>query len=169
MAYSDDDSYDYYREDEGDFLPEVNILHRGSIENLDTLENIARQAGVNPEERTKNKRFEDKVWRFFVYTNRDAWNLRNKFPRLGLNTSDISCILHHIKDFPNFRNNMIYKNPGAFVLGYVLTKDKKTINMQKLQLIITELPDMITEKPINVKPTDLIRYARLWLRFYSDM
>jgi hypothetical protein len=58
----------------------------------------------------------------------------------------------------------MYKNPTAFVLGYLITKENNKINKMKLDKIIEDLSTIQNEKNIIIKPSDLIRYARLWLR-----
>lgn len=159
-----DDQYEYHNNDEGEFLPDVDIFNRGSIEDKYSVENIAREAGIYPELRTKHKRFDCKIWRFYVYTNASAIHLKNNFNYLGLHWDDIAIILQRIKDFPNFRKTIMYKNPTAFVLGYLITKENNKINKTKLDMIIKDLSIIQNEKNIIIKPSDLIRYARLWLR-----
>jgi hypothetical protein len=163
MRYSDDE-YEYAREDEGDFLPDMDIFNRGSMENLNSLEHIAREAGVCPEERKKHRRFDNKLWRFYVYTNASALKFVNSYRKLGLSSlTDVPSILRSIRKVQNAE----YKNPEAFVLGYAITKDKKAIHRRTLEMIINDLPNIGTEKPLNIKPPDLLRYARLWLSIYK--
>lgn len=159
----DDDSYEYLRNDEGEFVAEGNIMDRGSFEDPYSLEAIARDAGVYPEERKKHGRFHDKRWRFMLYTKACAIRFHNSLPQF-ITGDDITKILKSIKNVQNYA----YKNPEAFVLGYAITKKNNGISQSILTKIIDELPRLATEKPINIKPTDLLRYARLWIDVHNS-
>lgn len=153
----EDDSYEYIRNDEGEFLAEVGIMDRSEMVQRDTLESIAERAGIVPELRTKYRSFVDKRWRFLVY----AEMAISKYSIYGLDRNDRLTILTKALETPN----MAYKNPVAFIFGYMITK-KKVIEKVILKLMIDRLKDINGEKSPILKPTDLMRYSRLWLSLY---
>lgn len=140
-----------YEDEDGQLMAEVNIFKRGEIEDLNSLQNIAREAGVNVQNRKKHERFDDKLWRFYVYTNAIAFRL---IQEELLNRDDRIRILRRIKDV----DNAAYKNPEAFVLGYyAINSDKRIIDKNRLKRLISN-------KDVTVSPCDILRYARLWLK-----
>lgn len=142
-----------YQEEEGQFLPEVNIFERGEIVNESTLEQIARDAGVNPEVRKKTEKFSDNRWRFYVYVNAAAYRLIDEGIVPGVKKNEVTLILKQIQHF----ENIAFKNPETFVLGYAVAKNG-TINKQVLSEVVSKLGQLTTK----IKPTDVLRYARLW-------
>jgi len=70
--------------------------------------------------------------------------------------------------------NIEYKNPVAFILGYFASNGGKKIEKQNIEYImefVTDVKDKKGEvkksadiKIGNVKPPDVIRYANLWIR-----
>ena len=154
--YSDDEDYMYNEEQE--YLPEVNIFERGEIINENDLENIAREAGIYPEQRKKNDKFNDKVWRFYLYTNAAAYRLIGAGFIPNVREREVSTILKQIR----LIKNPSYKNPDAFVLGYAVTKSR-SIDLNVLNNIIKRLPEMNIAR---IKPSDIIRYSRLWLKSF---
>lgn len=144
-----------FQEEEGQFLPEVNIFERGEIVNENTLEQIARDAGINPEVRKKTERFYDNRWRFYVYVNAAAYRLVDEGFAPGVRKSEVTFILKQIRYF----ENQAFKNPETFILGYAVAKDGR-INKLVLDEIISKLGQLTTK----IKPADVLRYARLWLQ-----
>lgn len=57
-----------------------------------------------------------------------------------------------------------HKNPIAYILGYYVMKDKD-ISKEKLNYIFKEVLSHIED----VKPPDVIRYARLWIRLFDQL
>lgn len=170
MEYNDDQYYEYRYNDENELLPDMDIFNRGSYEETDTLEAIAHDAGVVLRTHRKYKQFDDKIGLFYTSTWKSGWHFQKNYRYLGLKKGDVLAMMKSIKKFPNFRNTMIYKNPSAFVLGYALTNNSGgKINQKILEKIIRDLPAIQEEKAVNtiIKQADLIRYARLWLRFYG--
>lgn len=52
-----------------------------------------------------------------------------------------------------------YKNPTAFILGYIATQPRK--NMNNVKHVINHILPKIEEG--GVKPPDVVRYSRFWL------
>lgn len=145
-----DDEY-MYAEEEGAFMPEVNIFERIGYENGDTLEQIAMEAGVIPEARKRGERFTSKTWRFYVYVNASARRMIDEGIISNVTSREIPHILRQIE----FVDNPGYKNPEAFVIGYAVTKSG-TINTDELESILSRHDG-------TLKATDIVRYARLWI------
>lgn len=146
--------YDYVNDEEGELLAEGDIFKRGEIEDLNSLQNIAREAGVNVQNRKKNEKFDDKLWRFYVYTNAISFRMMQEE---YLTRDDRNRILRHIKNI----ENVAYKNPEAFVLGYyAINADKRIIDMNRLKRLLSN-------KDITMSPCDILRYARLWLMSFK--
>ena len=73
-----------------------------------------------------------------------------------LSNSDIDLILEKTKNIKNIK----YKNPTAYVLGYIISNGG-TINKKKFQKVRDEiLPEF---KDFGVEPEDVLRYGRFWL------
>lgn len=152
MYYDDGDDYDY-EDEEGMFLPEVDIFERVEYDNGDTLERIAMEAGVIPESRKKGERFTNKVWRFYVYVNACARRLIDEGIIQNVHARDIPFMLRQIE----LIENPEFKNPEAFVIGYAATKSGK-FNKDTMMALLERLNDAGME----LKATDILRYARLW-------
>lgn len=139
---------------EQEFLPEVNVFERVEFENGDSLERIAMDAGVIPENRKKGDRFDNNVWRFYVYVNAAARRLIEEGTISNVKTLEIPLILRQIA----LIDNPEYKNPDAFIAGYAATKGGK-VNIKELNAIASRVQKSTGE----LKATDILRYARLWL------
>lgn len=147
-----DNGYDY---DEEHFLPEVDIFNRVAFDNGDTLEAIAINAGIRPENRKKGDRFMNKIWRFYVYVNAAARRFIDEEIVVNVKIKEIPNILRKIQ----LVDNPQYKNPDAFFCGYAVSKhgqiDKKVLNH-------------IVASSENIKATDIFRYGRLWLKLLKS-
>lgn len=56
-----------------------------------------------------------------------------------------------------------YKNPPAYVLGYIASKGGKEITKERVELSETLIP-AISEKEEAITPPDIIRYAVFWTK-----
>lgn len=91
--------------------------------------------------------------RFLIFS--DAISRKLNVYKLG--NRDIDNILEKTKDIKNLK----YKNPTAYVLGYVVSEGGKIINYERFDRVVNEeLPDF---KGSGVEPADVLRYARFWL------
>jgi len=54
-----------------------------------------------------------------------------------------------------------YKNPTAFVLGYLVSNGGRSINTEHLNTILKNILPYLQDK--SIKAPDIIRYARLWI------
>lgn len=139
---------DEYDEDQ-EFLPEVNVFDRVEYESGETMEQIAMQAGVIPEDRKKGSRFTNNVWRFYVYVNAAARRMMDEGIITNIKYNKVPSILKTIQ----FIENPEYKNPDVYVLGYA-TVVADSIDKKVFESLIPKLPP-------HIKPTDILRYARL--------
>ena len=95
----------------------------------------------------------------------------------------------YIDNFPNLDNiyrgidfidNIQYKNPAGFVLGFLSTNGTNEILKKNIKFILENIEDIIVEetgeikesliyKEFSIKPPAVIRYAKLWLDIYQKM
>ena len=95
----------------------------------------------------------------------------------------------YIDNFPNLDNiyrgidfidNIQYKNPAGFVLGFLSTNGGKEISKKNMKFILENIEDIIVEetgeikesliyKEFSIKSAAVIRYAKLWLDIYQKM
>lgn len=95
--------------------------------------------------------------RFLRITNGICYDLiRND--KIKLSSKDVEIILQRAHDQPNTWN----LNPTAFILGYMasISGTRNSLSQVKLDDALELLKSM---KVSNIEPTDVIRYARLWI------
>jgi hypothetical protein len=57
-----------------------------------------------------------------------------------------------------------YKNPTAYVLGFIGSRGGVDISKASMEYAIKKALPMTAEGESSVQPEDIIRYARLWLK-----
>lgn len=87
--------------------------------------------------------------RFLIFTDGIAREM--KMPN-----TDINTILEEASRIPNIK----YRNPTAFILGFIVSKGGRKLDKQKLNEIMTKYEDKMNEN--NITPPDIIRYGRYW-------
>jgi hypothetical protein len=128
----DDDEYVYY-DNERELRADYNALDRVEF----FIEN--------------NRDLKDKVQRFKTFVSMVGTEMQD-IPILDIKASDINFLLNVVPQLPTPG----YKNPTAYILGYVLIK--KGYNQKALEkYIIPTLPRL----SYSVNPHDVIRYSRL--------
>ena len=172
--YIDNNRYDedrYDREDENyneeykaTFEQEVNALSQS---------NVSRSCYVGIDY-SDDKKIRDKKIRELSPEDRFKFEL-DKFVKnidekikLSIQDRDEMC------ENANKIGNIKYLNHVAYVLGYWLTKGGVKIDDKKWEKIkgFDENEEQIINidtKESNVKPPDVIRYARLWLKFKGNL
>lgn len=77
--------------------------------------------------------------------------------RMGLSGEDLNKLIElvDILDKPQ------YKNPTAYVLGYMASNGGESINKQNFNNILKTALKSVSDK--SVQSEDVLRYARLWL------
>tara|TARA_Y100000389_G_C17406444_1_gene488347 strand:+ start:202 stop:696 length:495 start_codon:yes stop_codon:yes gene_type:complete len=73
----------------------------------------------------------------------------------NINYNEINSILTEIYKIKNIK----YKNPTAFVVGYLVTRGGKKINKNEITKLIKN-KNLIES---NIKGPDILRYARFWI------
>lgn len=143
--------YEYLQDEDYEFQPEYNIFQRGSIVDEDEIDIYF--GGVKHQ---KGDVIKDPNQRFYVYVDAIARKLID-LEIIRISPKDIQNILHGAQNVPEIK----YKNPTAFIIGYVLTKDQQsgTINAKEFRKLIPQLKTF--DHPL--KDTDMLRYAFLWL------
>ena len=60
-------------------------------------------------------------------------------------------------------NSVEYKNPTAYVLGFLATEGGNILSKEKFNYVINSvLPHAKSDDSVSVLPADVIRYSRLW-------
>ena len=97
------------------------------------------------------KDLKDKVQRFKTFVSFVATEIRDD-KLLDIKTSDINFLVNSVSKIPTPE----YKNPTAYILGYMLLK--KGYNKHALEKDIIPILNRLT---YTVNPHDVVRYARL--------
>lgn len=97
------------------------------------------------------KNLKDKVQRFKTFVSFVATEIRDD-KLLDIKTSDINFLVKSVSKIPTPE----YKNPTAYILGYMLLK--KGYNKHTLEKDIIPILNRLT---YTVTPHDVVRYARL--------
>lgn len=146
--YEDQDEYVEDVEEENRFQAEVNVFER--VNRRDNID-IDIDIGIGPK---KNRTQETPIERFVKFVNAIALELTNEN---HLSENDVRYILEKIRVI----NKPEYKNPTAYILGYIATNyGGNQINKDKL-IECFNLLDKLADK--SVTQPDVIRYARLWM------
>lgn len=127
-----DDEY-VFHDNEGELRADFNALSRAEIFN----------------ENTRDLR--DKTQRFKTFVSIVATEIKD-LHLLDLKTSDINFLINSVSKIPTPG----YKNPTAYILGYVLIKKGYT-----KQALEKEIVPVLNQLSYSVNPQDVVRYARL--------
>ena len=127
-----DDEY-IFHDNEGELRPDFNALTRAEIFNEDIRD------------------IQDRTQRFKSFLSVVATEIKD-IRSLGLETQDINFLLDSVSKI----SNPGYKNPTAYILGYLLIK--KGCKKQTLEKIIVPILNQLS---YSVNPHDVIRYSRL--------
>lgn len=77
---------------------------------------------------------------------------------LDISQQEIDAMIDEMPKVPDIQ----YKNPTAYILGFITTSGGREINSGKIKMVIDEvlpqLPDSGIEAP------DVVRYARMWMK-----
>jgi len=154
---SDDGNYqDNYEWDEPDMLqPEFAALQRVGLPG---------QTGIylggkrDVPMRGIDRAMQDPLERFQEYVDSIARNLRT-WDDVSIDDTDIEILFLKSRDL----KDVGYKNPTAYILGYIASNGGRTLNDPKSKgwsnalIALKHVDDTVLEP-------DIIRYARLWLR-----
>lgn len=101
------------------------------------------------------KAIQDPNERFNERLNGVFGDLRNNFENITITNNDMEKLREKIESVDRIE----YKNPTAYVLGYLATSGGKKIDDKILQDIFGILGKI---SDLSVKQEDVIRYCRLW-------
>jgi hypothetical protein len=100
------------------------------------------------------------VNRFIVYIDAISQNIFSD----EIKYTDINDMIEQVSKVPKIE----YKNPIAYILGYVASRNKKNGQLNKSQ--VDKAIKLISNVEKNiVHPPDVIRYANLWLYLESPL
>ena len=167
---SDDDKY--YQDDEQDEQDEQDEYDEQDDEQDDKDEwdniykpemKVKERVGLpgsvmvvsKPKTRLENSQM-DPLDRFRFYLDGICRSLKSY--QVSITEQDIEKMLVYSAELENIG----YKNPTCYVLGYLVTDGGKKIDKSRFdQVIKTVLPH--SEHQESVLPADIIRYSRLWM------
>jgi hypothetical protein len=136
-----DDDYEFeYEEEEQEFKEE-----RGAFE----------RAGATYVIGTSLKYTTNPIEKFKIIV--DA-NFRKIKTTGGLSDGDLNVMMEKISGIHLIQ----YKNPSAYVLGYIASKGGKELSLQRFELAESLIPEL-SEKEDAITPPDIIRYAVFWV------
>lgn len=155
-GYGDDDNYG--DEDKGDdmYQTEIGAYERvgqaGQLHDLlsgattiTDMQNKLRNVNLSPRDR------------FIIYVDAISRRLDSEGV-VNLSEADINKILEKTK----LISNLEYKNPVAYILGYIATKGGTKMDRTKIMSVIEKtLPKLGDEG--GILPPDVIRYSRFWV------
>jgi hypothetical protein len=143
---SEDDDYDY--NNENCFENEQNVFDRvGGCYQMNALGELGTtEADVD---------IKDPTQRFIQFTQTVALEMSGQGV-INIKRHEIQHILNHIENIENVK----FKNPTAFVLGYWVTMRNGCIDEDRLKKLIPSL----TSLKYPVRSYDVIRYCNLWMR-----
>ena len=122
-----------YSDNEYELRPDFHALERAEIFNEEP------------------KDFKDKVQRFKTFVSFVATEIKDA-QLLDLKVSDIGFLVNTVSKIPTPG----YKNPTAYILGYVLIKKGYTKHTLEKYII-----PILNQLSYTVNPHDVVRYARL--------
>jgi len=76
---------------------------------------------------------------------------------MNVSQTEIDAMLDAMPMVPNIQ----YKNPTAYILGFLATAGGRKISVSKIKTIIEEVLPQLPES--GVEAPDVVRYARLWM------
>lgn len=166
-SYDDDD--DDYRSDvrsdaswpdsdddrELDFVPEINAFSRVGLPGSGL---ITKKPTTRLEQATQ-----DPLDRFRRNVDAVARNLNNWDEVENIDEKSIDKMIIKAADL----DSVEYKNPTAYVLGFLATNGGNVLSKEKFKYVINSvLPhaksDAKSDDGLSVLPADVIRYSRLW-------
>lgn len=111
------------------------------------IDDINKRAAISPEDR------------FLINT--DAFCRRLNAENIyKLTENDIDTILDKTKEVSEIK----YKNFVAYVLGYIASQGGKSLRVDKVKNVITDILPQLGDEG-GVYPPDVVRYARYWNKF----
>jgi hypothetical protein len=129
-----------YSDEETIFKPEVTAFERTGY------------GGILGE--TKDRALQDPLEKFQIAVDAISRSLNNQNTILSEN--DIQILLEKA----NKLKYVYYKNPQAYILGYLASNGGKNIDIKSFKHVSTKILPLLSEG--SVLEPDILRYARLW-------
>ena len=150
MSYSD-----FEVEDEVTYGDEMGAYLRASLPG----ENINRNSGLKLEHGllAPIDIFTDEIGAISRNLQSSLEVVKPKNKEIMLNERDILFL----KDTATKLKHVNYKNPTAYILGFLVTKGQDEINVKSFEYITKHVLNLLLDD--SVKAEDIIRYARLWM------
>lgn len=129
------------------FLPEMGAYDRIGDDDLNLPPLIGPGGGA-----------QDPLDRFKLKVNAISYNLKES--NVPISKDDISVML----DKANNLDKVKYKNPSAYILGYLASSGGRNITRESVNKTSKYIPLLLEG---SVLPPDIVRYARLWANLNS--
>ena len=144
---SGEDEYEEEDEEEIQYEPEINVFERvglpGDMFGINPL-TMAEKIAMSPLDKFK---MDVRI----VARQLDSWDI-------DISNDDIIKMIETAVKV----DKVEHKNPTAYVLGFLASNGGRKLDHKLFKYVVDQVIDK-TEKG-NVKPADVIRYARLWER-----
>ena len=151
-----------YSSDEEDYEWEINDEEGDESMNYGQEFNVYERTGpgginlglVGPDGKI-DRSIQEPLERFQIYVDAISRGLMNE--ELGIIAEqDIQIMLEKAKKL----NNVNFKNPSAYILGYISSKGGKQLTKIQFNYVKNTILSKIIDTSIN--PEDILRYSRLW-------
>ncbi len=139
---------DYFMDDEPQFGDEFAVFERVGGKQLGLTDIDGKQIRIG----------QDPLDKFQIIVDALSRKLINEFNNVYLDEDDITRLIDTAR---KFRDTVKYKNPYAYILGYIVSDGGKKINKARFDTIKNNiLPKFVNDD--SVRPEDVLRYGRFW-------
>lgn len=144
---SESGSSEYGEENDYEMQAEVNVFERVGLPG--TMIGTSMQGHMGELQKKIDRTMQDPEERFVVYIDAISRSL-------DVQEDDITRMINTIK----FVDKIGYKNPTAYVLGYLASSGGRNLDRKRITKILDSKLPSVDDK--SVTPADVIRYARYW-------
>jgi hypothetical protein len=141
--------YDYDNDDKGeDYQMEATAFERVGVSGK-----LSELLSTTDEKGKENETPEDRFLKAVDAISRGI----NSEGVIQISQEDINVMLEKTTGISNVK----HKNATCYVLGYLASEGGKSLNPEKVSLVINKILPNI-DKSSGIEPEDVIRYARFW-------
>lgn len=144
--------------DEFEFKPEVDVYERVGLPGtmISAISGTTMSGNLGELQKKINRMVQSPDDRFIIYVNA-IFRKMISGDIINLSEPDLVNMLSKVKNIRNIE----YKNPTAYILGYIASQggNKKPLDKATVNKVLNILPKI---DDISITPPDVIRYARYW-------
>lgn len=153
-----DEEIDFGYEEEKTFAPSIKVFERiGLPGDISSLIGSTMVGDIRDLQKRINKMVQDPTDRFIIYTDAIVRRLISS-DAIRLSEDNIVDMLKKAK---NNVKNVGYKNPTAYILGYIASEGGMRMTKQNVNNVLKNILPQVGDE--SVSEQDVIRYARLWM------